>query len=89
METYIPQEELSHVQRILYGKKLELVDWDFSKIISISFFNLIDTAISNDFDFNYFIRELQLPDSCKKNEDDVEVKGFKFGSLTEELREKR
>ncbi|CAI6351350.1 unnamed protein product [Macrosiphum euphorbiae] len=56
LEKYIPQEELNHVQRILYGKKLE---------------------------------ELQLPESCINNVDNVEVKGFKFDSLTEELREKR
>lgn len=34
-------------------------------------------------------RELQLPKSCLNNEDNVEVKGFKFESLTEEFREKR
>lgn len=34
-------------------------------------------------------RELQLPESCLNNEDNVEVKGFKFDSLTEQLREKR
>jgi len=34
-------------------------------------------------------RELQLPESCINNVDNVEVKGFKFESLTEELREKR
>jgi len=34
-------------------------------------------------------RELKLPESCLNNEDNVEVKGFKFDSLTEELREKR
>lgn len=35
------------------------------------------------------IRELKLPNSCVNNEDDVEVKGFKFDCLAEELREKR
>jgi len=34
-------------------------------------------------------RELQLPESCINNVDNVEVKGFKFDSLTEEFREKR
>jgi len=34
-------------------------------------------------------RELQLPESCINNVDNVEVKGFKFDSITEELREKR
>jgi len=56
LEKYIPQEELSHVQRILYGKKLQ---------------------------------KLELPATCISNKDNVEVKGFKFDSLTEELREKR
>lgn len=51
---------------------------------------VISIEILYDFNLGHLlIRELQLPDSCTKNEDDVEVKGFKFDSLTEELREKR
>jgi hypothetical protein len=51
------------------------------------FFTLI---IIIDLNFKiYIFRELQLPESCLNNKDDVEVKGFKFDSLTEELREKR
>lgn len=37
----------------------------------------------------FFFRELKLPESCINNNDNIEIKGFKFDSLTEELREKR